>query len=494
MNHNQRRLTAITFVAIMLIVPITTVNLVEDDNESDAAFWEPIYSVTGAAYYPKSALGLAFIAGGIVGFALGWTLYPVFHPSDGTPDDEVRRTEAAQLAASLATGMGDFDSALQTYTGIWGLTEEHWIRQAELTSSLYWQPETQYSPYAVMTTSGTYVNSATMLVNGVNQINGQFAKVMERISNWNNSDVAEYYGDGKMRMDFVLGTSSESFTGDEENLKLTFGSIVGSGNNRTVSEGRNAVYYVGGPVWASSDATMVGTNGNTIYLKAGWNDNLPDPDEWEQMDVYRLTPGVQYFGNFMYALETDGVENASCEFDVQTLAGTKTVTVTGRDPFVAKVAMGKADFSPESVGLTVPGSPLGLQVPVEGATVPVDSFFLSTVHTVWFTDEPEDPQTQRIAGLICRHPWYREQTNVNMVKVLDRRTIRMRTWERGVGMTLACGTGACAAALDAYRKGACEQEVTVLLPKGSLQIQIEPDGSVWMSGPAKRICKGVYEG
>ena len=185
---------------------------------------------------------------------------------------------------------------------------------------------------------------------------------------------------------------------------------------------------------------------------------------------------------------------ASDQFDVQTLAGTKTVTVTGRDPFVAKVAMGKADFSPESVGLTVPGSPLGLQVPVKGATVPVDSFFLSTVHTVWFTDEPEDPQTQRIAGLICRHPWYGEQTNVNMVKILDRRTIRMRTWERGVGMTLACGTGACAAALDAYRKGACEQEVTVLLPKGSLQIQIEPDGSVWMSGPAKRICKGVYEG
>ena len=305
MNSHQRRLTAIAFVAIMLVVPMTAVNVVEDDNEADAAFWEPIVSITsGALYYPKSVIGLAFLAGAITGFTVGWTLYPIFHPSDGTPDDEVRRIEAAQLTQSLLTGLSGFDSALQTYTGVWGLTEEHWIRQAEITSSMYWEPDTAYSPYNTMTTSGTYVNSATMLVNGVNQINGQFAKVMERISQWNNSEVADYYGDGKMKMDFTLGVSSESFTGDEENLRVMFGSIVGSGNSRAVQEGRNAVYYVGGPVWASATATMVGTNGNVIQLQAGWND-LPDADEWELMDVYRLSPGVQYFGNFMYALEAD---------------------------------------------------------------------------------------------------------------------------------------------------------------------------------------------
>ena len=118
---------------------------------------------------------------------------------------------------------------------------------------------------------------------------------------------------------------------------------------------------------------------------------------------------------------------------------------------------------------------------------------MSTVHTVWFVENPEDPETQRIAGLICESPLYREKTNVNMARVLDRRTILMRTWERGVGMTLACGTGACAAALDAYRRGYCENEVEILLPKGRLAIQIDRDGGVWMSGPAERIIKGAYE-
>ena len=118
---------------------------------------------------------------------------------------------------------------------------------------------------------------------------------------------------------------------------------------------------------------------------------------------------------------------------------------------------------------------------------------MSTVHTVWFVKDPEDSQTQRIAGLICESPLYREKTNVNMVRVLNRHTIQMRTWERGVGMTLACGTGACAAALDAYRRGYCENEVEIRLPKGRLIIQIDRDGSVWMSGPAKRIGKGEYE-
>ena len=55
-------------------------------------------------------------------------------------------------------------------------------------------------------------------------------------------------------------------------------------------------------------------------------------------------------------------------------------------------------------------------------------------------------------------------------------------------------TGACAAAVDAHRLGKCENQVEVLLPKGRLTIQIEEDGSVWMSGPARRIIKGVYEG
>lgn len=199
--------------------------------------------------------------------------------------------------------------------------------------------------------------------------------------------------------------------------------------------------------------------------------------------------GIRCFAKFCL---DEGIIDAK-QFDVETLAGIKTVTITSRDPFFAQVAMGQADFSPEAVGVSQSGPVLDFPVSVEGKIVLVDSFFMSTVHTVWFVENPEDPETQRIAGLICESPLYREKTNVNMARVLDRRTILMRTWERGVGMTLACGTGACAAALDAYRRGYCENEVEILLPKGRLAIQIGRDGGVWMSGPAERIIKGAYE-
>lgn len=200
--------------------------------------------------------------------------------------------------------------------------------------------------------------------------------------------------------------------------------------------------------------------------------------------------GIRCFAKFCL---DEGIV-AEDQFAVQTLAGVKTVTVKSREPFFAQVAMGRADFSPQAVGVECSGPVLNFPVQALGKTIRVDSFFLSTVHTVWFVDDPEDRETQRLAGAICENPIYREKTNVNMVQVLDRKTIRMRTWERGVGMTLACGTGACAAVLDAYRLGKCENETEVILPKGRLTIRIDEDGSVWMSGPAERIIKGVYEG
>lgn len=196
--------------------------------------------------------------------------------------------------------------------------------------------------------------------------------------------------------------------------------------------------------------------------------------------------GIRCFAKFCL---DEGIIDAK-QFDVETLAGIKTVTITSRDPFFAQVAMGQADFSPEAVGVSQSGPVLDFPVSVEGKTVLVDSFFMSTVHTVWFVENPEDPETQRIAGLICESPLYREKTNVNMARVLDRRTLLMRTWERGVGMTLACGTGACASVVVASMKGICGNSAEVRLKLGSLGIEISGDGDVYMEGPSVKIMDG----
>lgn len=179
-------------------------------------------------------------------------------------------------------------------------------------------------------------------------------------------------------------------------------------------------------------------------------------------------------------------------FPVQTAAGEKDVRVIRRDPFLAQVRMGTPDYSPAAIRALSPRPMWEYELLAGGRTVTLYSFFLSTVHTVWFVDDALDDALLPTAEEIHRNPVFQEKTNVDLVQVIDWHTIRMRTWERGAGLTLACGTGACAGALTALKKGFCGPEVDVLLPKGQLHISISPEEAVQMTGPACRIMKGAY--
>ena len=91
-------------------------------------------------------------------------------------------------------------------------------------------------------------------------------------------------------------------------------------------------------------------------------------------------------------------------------------------------------------------------------------------------------------------PFFPNRTNVEFAQVLDRDRIRMRVWERGVGMTLACGTGACATAVAAIRRGLTARKVEVVLDGGALVIEWrEEDGHVLMTGPAAMPFRGRLE-
>ena len=199
--------------------------------------------------------------------------------------------------------------------------------------------------------------------------------------------------------------------------------------------------------------------------------------------------GIRCFARF---LAEEGLVREDV-FDVGTKAGIKRVEILSHTPFLARVAMGKPDYTPAAIGVKASRPIRDFAVSAGGHDFVIDSFFMSTVHTVTFVDDPENKALQAAAGALCVHPMFTEKTNVNLVKVLDRNTLLMRTWERGVGMTLACGTGACAAAASAFEKGFCERKVEVLLPKGRLLVEIEQDGQFFMSGPAERILKGELE-
>ena len=309
MALKHKRLMAFAAVVIMLAVPFTAIQLQDEEEDSEGSIIGATAVVVGFSLFFAGVFTGMYIAG---------------HAEGGDDANEVRKEEAKLLARSLADGTKQYANALNNYQNIWSLTAEHWIRQSELSSSSNWKAGEAYSPYDALSFSGTYSNSAIMLVNATNQINEQFSTVAEHIGEWNASEYSKYYGDGKMKLEFSIGDSSISATSSDE-FSATMGQIVGRNNDRTVQEGKNAVYYVGGPVYASEAATMTGANGNVIELEAGWNNDLPNPDAWKGYDVYRLTPGVTYFGNFMYVKETDA---APVQGGIMISSGNETMIVT----------------------------------------------------------------------------------------------------------------------------------------------------------------------
>lgn len=176
---------------------------------------------------------------------------------------------------------------------------------------------------------------------------------------------------------------------------------------------------------------------------------------------------------------------------IQTLAGERTIEILSRHPFICRVCMGKPEFDSEKNGIQGSLSLWNTPVLTEAGEYVLNSFYMNTIHTVVFVQEdPFDPRWAVPGSAICHHPLFTKQTNVNFVQVLDSSHIKAATWERGCGMTLACGTGMCASVVAACRQKKTGNQVHVQMKKGTLDIEIQDDGTVFMSGPAARILEG----
>jgi diaminopimelate epimerase len=114
-------------------------------------------------------------------------------------------------------------------------------------------------------------------------------------------------------------------------------------------------------------------------------------------------------------------------------------------------------------------------------------------HVVFFVDDCDRIPLDRLGPLIEHDPLFPERVNVNVASVGPGDTIRRRVWERGAGLTRACGTGACATAVAAIRRGLAGREVQVRLPGGDLTIAWPMAGSIRMTGPAAETFQGTVE-
>lgn len=127
-----------------------------------------------------------------------------------------------------------------------------------------------------------------------------------------------------------------------------------------------------------------------------------------------------------------------------------------------------------------------------------DSFIASAVsmgnpHCVIFVPDVTQVELDYLGPKIETHPLFPERTNVHFAQVISRTEIVQRTWERGAGRTLACGTGACAVQVSAYLTGRTDCNALIHLPGGDLLIAVKDDRTVWMTGPAEAVFEGVWE-
>jgi diaminopimelate epimerase len=113
-------------------------------------------------------------------------------------------------------------------------------------------------------------------------------------------------------------------------------------------------------------------------------------------------------------------------------------------------------------------------------------------HLVIFTDDLDAVDLALLGPKFEHHELFPNRTNVHFVQVMSRSEIRVRHWERGAGMTMACGTGACASAVASFLNGHTERSVQAQLPGGVLQLEYNEAGRVLMTGPAETSFDGVW--
>jgi diaminopimelate epimerase len=212
-----------------------------------------------------------------------------------------------------------------------------------------------------------------------------------------------------------------------------------------------------------------------------WN---PDGSESEMCGN-----GVRCFALFVRDL---GLA-AGPEIEVETGAGLLRLEIIeeGR----VRVDMGSARFKRGEIGMLGDPESAFMDEPLiaDGHSFRGHAVGMGNPHLVIFTSLAETVDLHRLGPILERHPDFPHRTNVHFVQVEDGGLIQ-RTWERGAGATLACGTGACASAAAAWRAGLAGSRSTVHLPGGALEIEIFEDGRVAMTGPVAKVYEGLWAG
>jgi diaminopimelate epimerase len=214
-----------------------------------------------------------------------------------------------------------------------------------------------------------------------------------------------------------------------------------------------------------------------------------------RMDYYNADgDSAQMCGNgirCLIELEQRAGRAGSGDRKVLTDAGVVTVRTVGTGRITAN--MGRPSFTKQEVPMAGRGPSLRSVVTLDGRPIEGAGVSMGNPHFVVFVDELSDELMNDLGPSLERHPDFPERTNVEFVVVQGPTDIRMRVWERGIGETQACGSGACAAAVAAAALERTGPHVRVHLPGGELEVEWDPPGDVWLTGPAEEVFSGTID-
>jgi diaminopimelate epimerase len=275
-----------------------------------------------------------------------------------------------------------------------------------------------------------------------------------------------------------------------EAKSIPFVKMHGTGNDFVLIDARNKLPFSMQEFAIKSSMPKFGVGADgVIFLKASTNADFCMA--YYNADGTETTcgNGIRCLARFIKKLNL--LSELQDSFFIQTMGGVVQVWLHSDNKSV-KIDMGKPIFEGSKIPTSESGEHLGVELNFSDESYKIYAIGMGNPHCVIFVQEIDTLNISELGTKMEKHWFFPERTNAEFVQVIDRNRLKMRVWERGVGETLSCGTGACAAVVAGVKSGKVDPITHVQTLGGELMVEWnQDDGKVYLTGPTEEVFEGI---